>query len=413
MAQEKNNIFGTISKKNSDGIKNIPVDISRLTQQIKEFGFSTAMITQDMIKVVVEEIMKQEMAEFLNADKSKRTSERKGYRNGSYLRTLVTTVGKLKLQVPRDRNGEFQTQVFERFSRSEKGLCSVIMEMYLKGISTRKVSQITEMLCGTSFSHTTVSNIIKELQPQVDKFKARPIVGRHKYVHIDAMYIKVRENNTTKDKALYIALGYNDDGRKTILGYEIANSENRYEYRGFLEYLKGKGLIEPDLFITDNNSPLKNAIEDVFGKDVKWQYCAAHLFRNTMNATANKYKKGLSILLKEFKHKTDFPSANKFALELTGFLQEKKQFSALKTFDNSYQYCLEYTNFNEEIHRCIFTNNALERVNGAVRQREKIIKIFPNVASVNRLVGCILMDIDEEFMSGNCNRAMVADLLQT
>lgn len=411
MAQEKNNIFGTISKKNEDGFVNIPVDISKLTENIDELGFSSAFLSKDLLKIVLQEIMQNEIATFLNAEKSKRTTKRKGYRNGTYIRTLVTTVGKLKLQVPRDRNGEFQTQIFERFARAEKAFCSVIMEMYLQGVSTRKVSQITELLCGTSFSHTTVSNIIKQIQPAVDAFKARPIVGRHKYVHIDAMYIKARENGVTVNKGLYIALGYDDDGKKTILGYDIAKSENYFEYKKFLMKLKEKGLNDPQLFITDNNTALKNTIRDVFPY-AKWQYCAAHLFRNTLRETCNKYKKSLAVLLSNLKEKKDFESANKYALVISGFLEEKKQFTALKSFDDNYQSSLKYLDFNEEIHRFIFTNNALERVNGSIRQREKIIKIFPNVDSANRLAGSILIDIDETYQTGNCNYAMIADYRQ-
>lgn len=211
---------------------------------------------------------------------------------------------------------------------------------------------------------------------------------------------------------MYIALGYDDDGKKTILGYEIAKSENTHEYVMFLNHLKEKGLTSPQLFITDGNEGLKNAIFEVF-PEAQWQYCASHLYRNTLRKTANKYKQKTAEMLKTFKTIKNPKLANEYAHAICDFLCSKKQFEAMKTFDNSYQDTLTYLNFNSEIHRCIFTNNAVERANSSVRKREKPIKIFPNVASANRLIGAILLDVDEAFLTGNQNFAMIADLAQT
>lgn len=412
MAQVKNNIFDeTSKKKNNDGIINISVDIEKVRDDIKNSSVSSIFASSELYQKILNEVMKYEMETFLDAKKSERTEKRKGYRNGSYIRSLATSIGKLNLQVPRDRNGEFQTTVFERFNRVEKAFCATLIEMVLDGVSTRKIKDITEILCGTSFSHSTVSKIVKTIQPYVDEFQTRPIVGVHKYVHVDAMYIDVREGNKVVKKSVYIALGYNNDGRKTILGYEIANSENKYEYINFLTCLKEKGLINPKLFITDNNESLKTAIKEVF-PNADWQYCAAHLFRNTLNNVANKYKKQTGIMLQELKKINDYKFVNKGTNVLMDFLVSNKQYKAMKSLDDWYQYSFKYLEFNPEIHRCIFTNNALERVNCSIRKREKIIKIFPNVESANRLIGAILMQIDEDFMTGNQNLAMVADLAQ-
>lgn len=412
MAQVKNSIFSETSKKNKDGIVNIPIDIGKIKEELQKESISSIFSTSGLISHILDELMENEMATFLNASKSERTEMRKGYRNGSYFRTLITTIGKLELQVPRDRNGEFQTTVFERFNRVEKAFCSTVAEMVLNGVSTRSVKYITELLCGTKFSHSTVSEMVKSIEPVVDEFKARPIVGVHKYVHVDGMYIKVRVDNKVSKRCVYIALGYDDDGKKTILGYEIAKSENTHEYVTFLNHLKEKGLTSPQLFITDGNEGLKNAIDEVF-PEAQWQYCASHLYRNTLRKTANKYKQKTAEMLKTFKTIKNPKLANEYAHAICDFLCSKKQFEAMKTFDNSYQDTLTYLNFNSEIHRCIFTNNAVERANSSVRKREKPIKIFPNVASANRLIGAILLDVDEAFLTGNQNFAMIADLAQT
>ena len=412
MAQEKNSIFSETSKKNKDGIVNVPIDIGKIKEELQNESISSIFSASGLITCILNEVMENELATFLNASRSERTKMRKGYRNGSYFRTLITTFGKLELQVPRDRNGEFQTSVFERFNRVEKAFCSTVAEMVLNGVSTRSVKYITELLCGVNFSHSTVSEMVKSIQPAVDEFKARPIVGVHKYVHVDAMYIKVRVGNKVPKRCVYIALGYDDDGKKTVLGYEIAKSENTNEYVRFLKYLKEKGLTSPQLFITDGHEGLKNAIDEVF-PDAQWQYCASHLYRNTLRKTANKYKQKTAEMLKVFKTIKNPKIANEYAHLICDFLCSKKQFEAAKTFDNSYQDTLTYLNFNSEIHRCIFTNNAVERANCAVRKREKIIKIFPNIASANRLIGAILLDVDEAFMTGNQNFAMIADLAKT
>ena len=151
MTQVKNSIFSETSKKNKDGIVNIPIDIGKIKEELQKESISSIFSTSGLISHILDELMENEMATFLNASKSERTKMRKGYRNGSYFRTLITTIGKLELQVPRDRNGEFQTTVFERFNRVEKAFCSTVAEMVLNGVSTRSIKYITELLCDSKF----------------------------------------------------------------------------------------------------------------------------------------------------------------------------------------------------------------------------------------------------------------------
>ncbi len=415
MAQVKNSIFSTISKKEEDGKLTFSVDIENLkdaTKQLRDNNESLSLINQDILRIVLEEVLQAEMKEFLNAKKSERTDGRTGYRNGSYVRSLATSIGRLNITIPRDRNGEFVPSIFERYTRVEQAFCSTLIEMVLNGVSTREVTCITQLLCGTSFSASTVSNMVKKIQPEVDKFKARPIVGTHKFVHLDAMYIKVREDHRVVNKAVVIALGYNNDGRKTVLGYNIVDSESFSDYQDFLLYLKDKGLKSPELFISDACPAIKRAIRDVYPK-VQWQHCGAHLFRNTLLVTPRKIKKETAEMMKEFKAAFNEKMATSQANNIVDFLLKNRQQKAAKIFDSGFQTALTFMRFNRSLSKELFTNNALERVNGEVRKREKVIKIFPNVDSANRLIGALLIKIDEHFMTGNRNLEMIVELANT
>lgn len=383
-----------------------------LFQPVKDGLFANNF--KALVTKLMEAVLEKQMDDFLNAKKSSRTNERKGYRNGTYMRTLMTVFGRLHIQVPRDRKGEFNTDMFERYSREDKAFCSIIMEMYLSGVSTRLVSNITEILCGSKLSRSTVSNINKQLDPIVKEFKTRPIVGTHKFVHLDGMYIRVREENKVVKKAVLIALGYDSfDGRKTVLGYEIVKAETTEDYLAFLEGLKDKGLKDPELFISDAHKSIQCAINEVYPAS-QWQYCSSHVFRKTLNYTAKKYKAEVAKELKGIKKCSAYENGLLKAIDninnAYSILFESKQTKAMGALMNNAVNMLTYFNYPSTIHKYIYTNNAIERLNEEIRKREKIIKIFPNMDSANRLIGAILMRIDEKYCSGNRNLEMATFL---
>ncbi|MER9727028.1 IS256 family transposase, partial [Mesorhizobium sp. M0155] len=196
----------------------------------------------EVLRAVMQEVLEAEMDEALGASKSERTPERLGYRSGYYGRTLVTRVGKLELRVPQDRAGRFSTELFERYQRSERALVATLAEMYVQGVSTRKVKAITEELCGHAFSASSISAINKRLDESLAAFARRPLQEPFPYLILDARYEKVREAGVVMSQAVLIAVGIDWDGRRQILAVEMANRESRSAWRDFLVGLKARGL---------------------------------------------------------------------------------------------------------------------------------------------------------------------------
>jgi len=197
------------------------------------------------------------MTDALGAAKSERTTGRNGYRSGYYGRSLITRVGKLELRIPQDRTGQFSTELFERYQRSERALVAALAEMYVQGVSTRKVKAITEELCGHSFSASSISTINKRLDQSLAQFAARPLNEAFPYLIVDARYERVREAGVIVSHAVLIAIGIDWDGRRQILGVELANRASRSSWSDFLRGLKARGLNGVELVVSDDHAGLK------------------------------------------------------------------------------------------------------------------------------------------------------------
>ena len=239
-------------------------------------------LIKSAVKEVVEEILEAEMEQTVAAAKSERTAGRTGYRSGYYRRDLVTRVGKLELRVPQDRAGQFSTEVFERYQRSEKALVASLAEMYVQGVSTRKVKAITEELCGHEFSASTVSRINKTLDGELKKFATRELEEAYPYLILDARYEKVREDGVIRARAVMVAIGINWDGRRCILAVELAGRESTSSWRELLLNLKQRGLCGVDFVVTDDHAGLKRAIAEVLPEAI-WQRCYVHFLRNALD----------------------------------------------------------------------------------------------------------------------------------
>jgi putative transposase len=232
-------------------------------------------------------VLEAEMTEALGAAKSARTTGRNGYRSGYYGRSLITRVGKLELRVPQDRTGQFSTELFERYQRSERALVAALAEMYVQGVSTRKVKAITEELCGHSFSASSISTINQRLDQSLAQFAARPLSEAFPYLIVDARYERVREAGVIVSPAVLIAIGLDWDGRRQILGVELANRESRSSWSDFLRGLRARGLNGVELVVTDDHAGLKAAIREVL-PDAVWQRCYVHFLRNTLDYVPRK-----------------------------------------------------------------------------------------------------------------------------
>src|SRR5262245_39613831 len=235
-----------------------------------------------LVQQIVQEVLEAEMDETVGAQKSERSADRVGYRAGYYTRTFVTRVGKLVLRIPQDRQGRFRTEVFERYQRSEKALVSALAEMYIQGVSTRKVKEITEQLCGHEFSASTISRVTEQLDEELKKFAGRKLEEEYPYVVLDARYEKIRQDGIISSQAVQVAIGINWEVRRCVLGVELANRESESSWKEFLLGLRQRGLRGVVCVISDDHAGLRKAIPEVL-PEAKWQRCYVHFLRNALD----------------------------------------------------------------------------------------------------------------------------------
>ena len=240
-----------------------------------------------LVQAVLQELLEAEMSEALGAQKGERTAARLGYRSGYYDRTLVSRVGKLELRVPQDRAGRFSTELFERYQRSEKALVAALAEMYVQGVSTRKVKAITEELCGHSFSASAISAINVKLDEELARFARRRLDEAYPYLIVDARYERVREEGIIRSQAVLLAIGIGWDGRRSILAVELANRESRSSWRDFLLGLRERGLSGVEFVVSDDHAGLRQAIVEVL-PEAAWQRCYVHFLRNALDYVPRK-----------------------------------------------------------------------------------------------------------------------------
>jgi len=239
------------------------------------------------IEAQVQAALKAEMSQAIGAEKGERTATRVSYRSGYYSRLLNTRVGTLELRVPQDRMGRFSTELFARYQRSEKALVGTLAQMYVQGVSTRKVKAVTEALCGHSFSASSISAINKSLDEGLKAFADRRLDERYPYLILDARYEKVREAGVILSQAVLVAVAVDEDGRRQILAVELANRESRSSWREFLSGLKVRGLAGVEFVVSDNHEGLKAAIREVLPA-AAWQRCYVHFLRNALDYVPRK-----------------------------------------------------------------------------------------------------------------------------
>jgi putative transposase len=356
------------------------------------------MVIKSAIVLVLNEVMETERDNYLRAAAYERSPDRRDYRNGYYERELILGIGKLKLKVPRTRNGEFSTSVFEKYARCDQALVISMLEMFINGVSTRKVSNIVEQLCGESISKSLVSSLTQKLDPIVNDWSKRPLnVMYYPYIFVDAMYIKVREHNKVVSKAVYIATAITEMNTREILGLSVDHAEDFDSWSRFFQQLKSRGLQSPKLVISDAHLGLQKAIQrDFIG--TTWQRCTVHFKRNIIGKLSKKDSVEIRSMIKRVFEAVTIEDIRRFKNELMNqFGDEAKYAKALETLDEGFEDAIQYLNFPEKMHPHIRSTNSLERLNQEVRRREKVIRIFPNTQSAFRLIGAVLMQYQEEY----------------
>ncbi|MFZ7946952.1 IS256 family transposase [Neobacillus sp. 19] len=354
------------------------------------------MVIKSAVVLVLNEFMEKERDDYLRAAPYERAVERRDYRNGYYERELILSIGTLSLRVPRTRNGEFSTTVFEKYARWDQALVLSMMEMVINGVSTRKVTNIVEQLCGKNVSKSFVSSLTQKLDPIVNDWAKRPInTTYYPFVFVDAMYIKVREHQSVVSKAVYIATAITEKNTREILGLSVDHAESHESWSRFFQQLKSRGLQSPKLVISDAHQGLQKAIQrDFIG--TTWQRCNVHFKRNIFDKLPKKDSAEIKIMIKRVFEAVTFEDIRQFKGELMSkFAGEPKFEKALAILDEGFEDTIQYMNFPENIRYHIRSTNSLERLNQEVRRREKVIRIFPNNQSAFRLVGAVLMQYQD------------------
>src|SRR5438046_6663358 len=235
-----------------------------------------------LVRTALQEVLEAEMTDALGAENGERAAGRQGYRSGYYGRTLITRVGKLELRVPQDRTGRFSTELFERYQRSERALVAALAEMYVQGVSTRKVKAITEELCGHSFSASSISSMNQRLDDTLAHFAGRPLAEAFPYLILDARYERVREAGVIASQAVLIAIGIDWDGRRQVLAVELANRESRSGWRGFLVRLKARGLHGVEFVVADDTAGLLDGLREGLA-EAAYQLRYVHCLRDALD----------------------------------------------------------------------------------------------------------------------------------
>ena len=344
------------------------------------------------------ELMLIEREQVLRASPYERTEERKGYANGFKNKMLQTRIGKLHLQVPKTRDLPFYPTCLEKGTRSERALGLAMAEMYVNGVSTRRVKKITEKLCGLEVSSTQVSRLSQLLDEELEQFRCRPL-GKMIYVYLDARYEKVREAGCVRSLAVFTAVGVNEQGCREILGISCGLSEGEVHWRKFLEDLLKRGLKGVELIISDDHAGLKKARQAVL-PGTPWQRCYFHLSQNAQAyASSLSMREEISQTIRDIYNAPDKDEADS-RLKRAVEKYEKRAPGFSKWMDENCEEGMAYYQFPTQHWKKIRTNNASERLNQEIKRRTSIARLFPNTRSCLRLVTAVVVEIHEEWITG-------------
>ena len=354
---------------------------------------------KELLREVLQEVLEQEMTDVLGAEKGERSPGRLGYRSGYYSRGLVTRVGKLELRIPQDRQGQFSTQIFERYQRSEKALVSALAEMYIQGVSTRKVKAITEELCGHAFSASAISAVNKTLDESLERFAKRPLEEAYPYLVLDARYEKVRQDGVIRSQAVQIAIGINDEGRRQILAVELANRESQTSWKEVLLDLKSRGLRGVEFVVSDDHPGLKRAIAEVIPEAV-WQRCYVHFLRNALDHLPRKAVDDCLQELRWLYDRRDLAEAQK---DLAQWLERwgQKYPKLCEWVEENIGETLTFYQLPLQHHKHMKSTNMLERFNEEIKRRTRVVRIFPNEASCLRLIRAMTAETHEDWLEAS------------
>jgi transposase-like protein len=347
----------------------------------------------EMIRTSVEEtlnkLLDDEADALCGAQRYERSPDRVDMRAGHYHRKLETRVGEVDLKVPKLRKRTFDTAIIERYRRRETSMEEALVEMYLAGVSVRRVENITEVLWGSRVSASTVSQLNQKIGNTIETWRNRPLTGEYPYVYLDGIWLKRCWGEEVEPMSVLVAIGVNLEGHREIIGVQVGSKEDKESWRKFLTYLKGRGLQGVRLVISDKCMGLVESLPDFFPK-AKWQRCMVHFYRNIMTDVPRKKLREVMDMAKAIHAQENLEEARKKAASVVEKLKDMKLKEAAKTIANGIEETLTYMQFHREHWVRIRTNNPLERIMREIRRRTRVVGVFPDEHSALLLVAARL-----------------------
>jgi len=349
-------------------------------------------VVRQSVEETLNGLLDAEADELCGARRYERSVERLDTRAGHYERKLQTKAGEVSLKVPRLRNLPFETEIIERYRRRESSIEEAMMEMYLAGVSVRRVEDITEALWGTRISPSTVSELNQKIYVHIDAWRNRPIEGEHPYVFLDGIWLKRSWGGEVENVAVLVAVAVGSDGYREILGTCEGTKEDKESWRNFLRHLKERGLKGVRLVISDKCLGLVEALGE-FYPEAQWQRCVVHWYRNVFTAVPKGKVKAVAAMLKAIHAQEDREAALKKAEDVVLKLAAMKLAKAARIVEEGVAETLSYMAFPPEHWRQIRTNNPLERIMREIRRRTRVVGAFPDGRSALMLVAARLRHI--------------------
>lgn len=342
-------------------------------------------LVRNSVEETLNELLDQEAAELTKASRYERTEEREGYRSGHYERNLTTTSGDVKLKMPKLKGVAFETAIIERYRRRESSVEEALIEMYLAGVSVRRVEDITEALWGTKVSAGTVSNLNKKVYGHIEIWRNRPLKVAYPYVYLDGIYLKRNWGGEYENVAILIAMAVNEEGNREVIGAAEGMKEDKESWLGFLRTLKDRGLRGTKLFIGDKSLGMLEAINQVY-PDAKYQRCTVHFYRNVFSVTPRSKMKEVAAMLKAIHAQENKKEAKEKAERVAAKLREMKLKEAAQKVEDSINETLTYMEFPVQHWLKLRSNNVIERLNREIRRRTRVVGAFPDGHSALMLV---------------------------
>jgi transposase-like protein len=359
--------------------KIIQLNEGAIKEELKE-------LVRGSVEETLNDLLEKEAQELTQAARYERTEARQGYRSGHYNRNLTTTSGDVRLKMPRLKGIPFETAIIERYRRRESSVEEALIEMYLAGVSVRRVEDITEALWGTKVSPATVSELNKKAYVHIEQWRNRPLQGgKYPYVYVDGIYLKRNWGGEFENASILVALGVNEDGYREVIGAAEGMKEDKASWLAFLQWLKGRGLDGVRLIVGDKCLGMLDAAAEVFPQ-AKYQRCTVHFYRNVFSATPRSRMKLVAKMLKAIHAQESKSAAREKALQVAEALRTMKLREAAKKVEDSIEETLTYMEFPYEHWLRIRTNNVIERLNREIRRRTRVVGTFPDGNSALMLV---------------------------